>query len=122
VAAVSQAGVLDLAAGAREGLGSGAVQALLGGEPGDHPDRYAVASPAALVPLGIPQLLLHGAGDEIVPPSQSSGYASGARAEGDDVELVVLEADHFAVIDPAHAAWALAAGWLAARLVRATNP
>lgn len=122
VAAVSQAGVLDLVAGALDRLGNGAVQALIGGEPHDHPDRYAVASPAALVPLGVPQLLLHGAQDDVVPASQSTGYAALARAKGDDVELVVLEADHFDVIDRTQAAWALAADRLSACLGEATDP
>ena len=79
--AVSQAGVSDLVAGARAGLGGGACQALLGGEPDDVPERYAVASPAALLPLGVPQLLVHGARDDLVPrrsePRLRRGGASG---------------------------------------------
>ena len=41
-AAVAQAGVLDLARGSTENLGNGACQGLLGGEPADVPERYAV--------------------------------------------------------------------------------
>ncbi len=63
-AVVAQAGVCDLVAGAHDGLGGGAVMALLGGSPDDVPDRYAVASPAALLPLGVPQLLVHGLHDD----------------------------------------------------------
>jgi pimeloyl-ACP methyl ester carboxylesterase len=78
------------------------------------PDRYAATSPAALVPLGVPQLLVHGARDDIVPPAQSSGYAAAARAAGDDVELVELpEADHFDVIEPARGSWDVVLAWLA---------
>lgn len=106
-AAVSLAGVADLEGGARENLGNGAVEALLGGAPDQVPERYAATSPTALVPLGVPQLLVHGAGDTTVPPQQSSGYARTARAAGDDIDLVeVPGADHFDVIDPGHAAWA----------------
>jgi acetyl esterase/lipase len=106
-AAVSLAGVVDLERGAREGLGDGAVTALLGGGPDDVPERYSSASPAALLPLGVPQLLVHGADDAIVPPHQSRAYAELARAAGDDVELVeVAGADHFDLIDPGHDAWA----------------
>jgi acetyl esterase/lipase len=104
--AVSLAGVADLVAGAEDGLGGGACEALLGGSPDAVPERYAAVSPAALVPLGVRQLLVHGRRDDIVPPGQSSAYAAAARAAGDDVELVELpDADHFDVIEPAHPAW-----------------
>jgi acetyl esterase/lipase len=107
VAAVSQAGVVDLARGAEDGLGDGACEGLLGGGPGAVPDRYAAASPAALLPLGVPQLLVHGARDDIVPPGQSRAYAHAAHAAGDEVELVELaEADHFDVVEVEHAGWA----------------
>jgi acetyl esterase/lipase len=115
-AAVSLAGVCDLAAGAAAALGAGAVQDFLGGEPDAVPDRYASASPAVLLPLGIPQLLVHGRRDEAVPSSQSRGYAALAAAAGDRVELVEPDADHFDVIDPQHPAWREAAGRLPAYL------
>jgi acetyl esterase/lipase len=115
--AVSLAGVADLVAGAEAGLGSGACEALLGGSPEAVPARYAAASPAALVPLGVPQLLVHGARDDIVPAVQSSAYAARARAAGDDVELVEHpDADHFDVIEPEHPAWDV----VLARLARST--
>lgn len=105
-AAIAQAGVTDLARGAAEGLGGGACEALLGGTLIDVPDRYATASPAALLPLGVPVLLVHGGRDEIVPSGQSRAFAHAVRATGGTVELVELvEADHFDVIEPAHAAW-----------------
>ena len=105
-AAVSQAGVADLAQAHADDLGNGAVAALLGGGPDEFPDRYARASPAALVPLGAAQLLVHGAADDVVPPTQSRAYAERARAAGDDVELVeIAGANHFDVVDPAHEAW-----------------
>jgi acetyl esterase/lipase len=107
-AAVSLAGVADLESGARAGLGDGAVADLLGGSPDEVPERYAHASPAALVPLGVPQLLVHGGRDETVPPAQSRDFAESARAAGDEVELVELaRADHVDVIDPGHEAWAV---------------
>ena len=112
--AVSQAGVVDLVRGAEDGIGSGACAALLGGGAGEVPDRYAVASPAALLPLGVPVLLVHGSRDEDVPPSQSRVFAGAALLEGDPVELVELDgADHFDVIEPEHEAWAVAMAWLA---------
>jgi dipeptidyl aminopeptidase/acylaminoacyl peptidase len=104
--AVAQAGVVDLVAAAQQRLGSGATQALLGGEPDAVPDRYAVASPAALVPLGVPVALVHGTADDIVPLDQSRRYDAAARAAGDDVTLTTVPGDHFAVIDPTTEAWA----------------
>ncbi|HEU0337685.1 MAG TPA: alpha/beta fold hydrolase [Gaiellaceae bacterium] len=101
--AVSLAGVCDLVRGAEDGLGDGAVAELLGGAPGEQPDRYAAASPTALLPLGVPQVLVHGGRDAIVPPGQSRGYARAASAAGDSVELVELpEADHFDVVGASH--------------------
>jgi acetyl esterase/lipase len=105
--AVSLAGVADLERAAGLGLGGGAVPALLGGGPQAHPDRYAIASPAALLPLGVPQVLVHGVDDTTVPPSMSERYAARAVAAGDDATYVpVDDVDHMGVIDPGSAAWA----------------
>ena len=112
--AVSLAGVADLIRGAEEGLGDGACETFLGGSPAEVPERYAFASPAALVPLGVPQQLVHGRLDDVVPPSQSAAYAAAARAAGDAVELVEVDgADHFAVIDPSLPPWLAVTGGLA---------
>ena len=112
-AAVSQAGVVDLVRGAADDLGAGACAAFLGGSAGEVPERYAVASPASLLPLGLPVLLVHGSRDDVVPPSQSRDYADAARRVGDPVELVGLpEADHFDVIEAAHESWSITCRWL----------
>ena len=77
------------------------------------PERYAVASPAALLPLGVPQLLVHGARDDVVPAGQSRDYAEAARAAGDAVDLIELpEADHFDVIEATDPAWSAVVNWL----------
>ena len=112
-AAISLAGVVDLVAAARQGVGGGAVEALMGGSPDDHPQRYALGSPAALLPLGIPQLLVHGTGDTTVPPSLSEDYAARARAGGDDAPYVPLAgASHMEMIDARGAAFAAVAALL----------
>jgi acetyl esterase/lipase len=105
--AVALAGVVDLTEGARLGLGDGAVAGFLGGGPDVHPDRYAVASPAALLPLGVPQVLVHGLEDRTVPPSMSERYHAAAVAAGDtDVAYLPLEGvSHMEVISPRSAAW-----------------
>ena len=112
-AAVSQAGVVDLVRGAADDLGGGACDALLGGTPEEVPERYAAASPAALLPRGVPVLLIHGGRDEIVPPGQSRAFAHAARAAGDAVELVeFVDADHFDVIEVGHPSWDVTVAWI----------
>jgi acetyl esterase/lipase len=104
---VSQAGVLDLVRGAQQGLGGGAVIALLGGPPEAVPERYAVASPYALLPIGVRSTLVHGLADDVVPIEQSDRYAAAARSLGDHVDECRLPGvDHFALIDPSTSAWA----------------
>ena len=78
--AVSQAGVLDLVDAAERGLGQGAVVDLLGGPPDAVPDRYALASPIARVPIGVPVLGVHGTADDRVPVRQTERFAA---ASGD---------------------------------------
>ncbi|MEJ7702998.1 MAG: prolyl oligopeptidase family serine peptidase [Geodermatophilaceae bacterium] len=111
-AVVSQAGVLDLRACAREGLGDGAAQAFLAGGPDDVPDRYEQASPIERLPLGVPTLCVHASQDANVPISQSENFVAAAQAVGDDAELATVEGDHFVVIDPEHPSWALVLDWL----------
>ena len=111
--AVSQAGTLDLRAADRDGLGDGATTEFMGGGADERSEAYADASPIERVPLGVPQLLVHGEADDVVPPSQSSAYAEAARAAGDDVELVLRPGeDHFVHTDPANPAWADVVKWL----------
>lgn len=104
-AAVSQAGVADLVAAAERRVGGRAVPDLLGGGPDDVPARYAACSPAALVPLGVPTLCVHGTADDLVPIDQSERWVAAATAAGDDAELVAFAGGHFEVLDPAHESW-----------------
>jgi acetyl esterase/lipase len=104
--AVALAGVCDLVEAARRHLSQDAVVDLLGGGPRERPEAYRRASPAALLPLGVPQVLVHGTADESVPFDISERYVAAARAAGDTCELIALEGvGHFALIDPASAAW-----------------
>ena len=48
---------------------------------------------------------VHGVDDTIVPMGQSEGYVVEARAAGARAEIVRVEGDHFAVIDPTSQAW-----------------
>lgn len=96
--AVSQAGVLDLAAALRSG--DEAVADLVGGTPGSAPERYRIASPIERVPIRVPVVCVHGSRDDVVPIAQSESYVQRARAAGDRAELVRVEgAGHQDLID-----------------------
>jgi acetyl esterase/lipase len=111
--AVSQAGAADLREADRLGLGDGATAAFMGGHADEVPDGYADASPIERVPLGVPQLLVHGEADDTIPPSQSTAYAEAAQGAGDEVELALRPGeDHFVHMDPSGGAWADVVRWL----------
>lgn len=103
--AIAQAGMVDLVASAEAELGRGAVADLVGGTPQQMPDRYAVADPAALLPIGVPVVLVHGEDDRIVPVDISRSYVERAAAVGDPAQLVTLPGGHFEAIDPEHPLW-----------------
>ena len=105
---VSQAGVLDLETAWKLHLSNNAVVELLGKSWPDAPDRYLATSPAALLPLGVPQIILHGTRDAHVPIEISRDYAAKALAAHDPVEYIELEgADHFDLINPRSKAWSV---------------
>lgn len=91
-----------------EGMGScnAAVDDLMGGTPAQHLTRYTQVSPRALLPLSVPQWLIQGELDAIVPGAEVRTYAEAARREGDATELrVIPAAGHFEPVLPAGAAW-----------------
>ncbi len=106
--AISLAGVVDLEMAWQLHLSNDAVVELLGGTIANVPERYAVASPAAMLPLGVPQVLIHGTSDDSVPLEVSQAYAKAARSVNDPIIYLELEGvDHFDVIDPHSNAWAI---------------
>jgi acetyl esterase/lipase len=121
--AVSLAGVCDLVAGARQGLSNHAVAELLGGGPDEVLDRYRAVCPTLLLPLGVPQLAVHGTEDLDVPVEFGIRYAVAAAAAGDVCELLTLPGvEHFALIDPTSAAWAVVRACLDRWAQPATKP
>ncbi|MER5456343.1 alpha/beta hydrolase fold domain-containing protein [Micromonospora sp. NPDC002389] len=103
--AVSLAGVLDLAEADGRQLGDGAVSAALGGTPTTVPERYAAGDPMARLPIGVPTLLVQGAGDSPDLVDINRRYAVAARAAGDELTHLELPGDHFDVIGPGSAIW-----------------
>ncbi|MFD1931971.1 MULTISPECIES: alpha/beta hydrolase family protein [Nonomuraea] len=118
--AVSLAGVLDLVEGDRRHLSSGAVAAALGGpargDCGSPHATYAESSPLLRLPLGVPQLIVQGSGDDLDLIDFSRRYARAAEAAGDEVTYMEMSGDHFAVISPRTPIWRTTALAIADRL------
>jgi acetyl esterase/lipase len=101
---VGQAPVADLTTNLD--LGGGAVERFMGASPVDEPGWYAVADPARLLPIAVPQLLIQGADDRIVPADRGAAYAA-LVDDPERLEVLVFDgADHFDVIDATHESWA----------------
>lgn len=107
---VSLAGINDLAAYRAKGPsacgGPSTIDALVSAEMRDLVDPYADTSPAALLPIGVKQIVVSGALDPIVPPAFGRDYARAAAAKGDMVKEITIDgAGHFELIDPKSQAW-----------------
>lgn len=113
VLAVGQGAVVDLHGAAVAPLGDAAVIELLGGTPAEVADRYEAARPR--LDAGPAMVSVVGTADDIVPLQYSADPSHPER-----VELVEIDgADHFDLIDPAHAAWQAVVRRLDAVLVAA---
>ncbi|GHE32855.1 hypothetical protein GCM10017673_39630 [Streptosporangium violaceochromogenes] len=112
--AVSLAGVLDLVEGDLRHLGSGAVAAALGGSAVELPQVYRRSSPLERLPLGVPQLVVQGDGDDLDLIDLNRRYARAAGESGDEVTYLELSGDHFDVIAPASPIWRATAHAIAA--------
>ncbi len=95
------------------GTGNQAAGAFLGGSPWQHPERYAAASPRERLPLGVPQLILHGEQDEDLPIVIARNYAEAAKEAGDAIEFTPLAGmGHMDPVDPRSEAHAVLCRWL----------
>jgi acetyl esterase/lipase len=104
--AISMAGVADLQRAWELRLSSNVVEDFLEGTPQQVPERYAAASPIELLPLGVPQTLIHGTEDENVPYEISTCYYAAAQTACDPIDLVTLEGTgHFEPVDPRSQEW-----------------
>jgi acetyl esterase/lipase len=106
-AVVSLGGLPDLEEAARPpGSGCGTqVIAMIGG------GRFAETSVPRLAPLGVPQVLINGMQDGIIPTAYAEGYAAPMRAAGDRVRVRMIDrTGHVELIAPETAAWTAASG------------
>lgn len=102
---VSLAGIGDLIAYRVNGPpacgGPRIIDALVGLAARGPWDVYTDTSPAALLPIGVPQTIVSGALDPIVPTAFGRAYAARAASAGDSVqEVTIADAGHFELIDP----------------------
>jgi acetyl esterase/lipase len=112
-AAAGLAAIVDLVRTFALSAGNGAVNELLGGSPGQQPARYATASPIALLPLGVPHLILHGTADEALPVETAREYVRAAKAAGDSVQFFELpHAAHMEYLDTNSEAHSTLCRWL----------
>lgn len=105
-AAIALAGVLDLQRAWELHLSNDAVVEFLGGTPEQVQEHYKEASPMLLtVPKIVRQVLIHGAKDEVVPPSFSRDY-NARKEKTETVKLIEPpNAGHFELIDPEAKEW-----------------
>jgi acetyl esterase/lipase len=103
VPVVALSAVSDLRESAQRIGPDGPVARFMGGMPDELSDSYAEASPRELLPIGVPQVLVHGTEDDEVPYSMSEEYVTAA---GGEAELITLAgARHFEPIDPRSREW-----------------
>jgi len=99
-AVVSIAGIPNLVAAAERRVCDDAIIALMQGAPETTIDRYRDASPAALTPLGVPHMHVHGLQDAIVPVDLTEAYVEAAVRAGDRASTLLLtHAGHFEPVD-----------------------
>lgn len=106
---VSLGGLPDLEATADSpdnGCGTEVIGQLVGPKTAAHPDPFADTSVTRLLPLGVPQDLVDGREDRIIPYRLPVDYTAKARAAGDEVTLhTVPETGHVELVSPGSAAW-----------------
>lgn len=107
-AVVALAPVADLlAVEAQPGLGChDVVAAFMGGASGDYSARYRMASPAQMPHIPIPQVLVAGGRDPVIPPAHIRHYETRASERGDNVRMLqIASAGHFELITPGASGW-----------------
>jgi acetyl esterase/lipase len=108
-AVLNLAGTADMAAYIpleNHACGSAVIEDVMGGKPNQFPERYAQASAIKLLPLGLPQLIVWGHEDDVVPMSLGMSYTRAAKRAGDPVRLMFLpNVGHFEIASPFSTSW-----------------
>ena len=98
----------DLGALHEQGVCDHVIDKLMGGSPTAVPERYRDVSPALMIPIGVPQVVIIGGQDRNWgPPGRA--YQSAVVAAGDTLVRFVdaPDAGHFDVIAPTSTSWGL---------------
>ena len=107
---ISLGGLPDLeatAASPDNGCGTEVVAQLVGTPSPARPDVYRDTSVPRLLPIGVPQDLVNGREDLIIPIRLATGYEARARKAGDKAVLHIVPATgHVELVAPGTAAWA----------------
>ncbi|QNA86794.1 alpha/beta hydrolase [Sphingomonas sp. So64.6b] len=115
---ISLGGLPDLeatAASPDNGCGTEVIARLVGVPSPTRSDVYADTSVPRLLPLGVPQDLVNGREDSIIPIRLGTGYEEQAKKAGDRATLhIVPNTGHVELVAPETAAWSEAK-----RLIRA---
>ena len=83
--------------------GKPVIAPLMGGVPGEVPERYALASPVENTPLGGNQYLV---ASKVMTPEMAQAYAEIATAKGDAVEVLqVVDGGHHDIMAPTTEQW-----------------
>lgn len=98
---ITLAPLTDLQEAVERNLGRGKVRGFLPNNAGAG-ESLDIISPCSLLPIGVPQTILHGDRDRIVPIEMSETYLEEAERLKENVELIRLQgAGHYHLVDPA---------------------
>jgi acetyl esterase/lipase len=102
-AVVNVGGLADLEASApvtQAGCLADIMDVLTGAPSEARTDVFSDTSPAALLPLGVPQISVNGTRDRIAPPELGQGYTAKATEAGDTSEYVEVPGGHVELVAP----------------------
>lgn len=106
----------QVAASPDNGCGTDVVRDLVGSANGGRRDVYADTSVMRLLPIGVPQDLVYGLEDRIVPYRLATDYA--AKAQGEAVLHTVPDTGHVELVTPGTPAWTKTKDLIAAAFAR----
>ncbi len=121
-AVISLGGLPDLEAAATPpgtGCGTEVIERLVGPATSERRDLFADTSIPRLAPIGVPQILVNGIQDGIVPAAYAEAFAAAMQARGDDVRVRMIDrTGHIELIAPETEAWAAAVAEIEQALAR----
>ncbi len=108
-AVVDIAGIPNLETDTKTACGADPIGPLVGQPSATRPNVYADTSPAHMLPIGAPVVVIHGAQDHTVAPAVGRAFVEAARAAGDPVAFHTPPGAHVEEVTPGTPAWADAA-------------